>query len=182
MLKWTPRYINSNEFYIAEFLYNLSCSRKTYNPNAVSEKFAKYNHLGDYAIGNYKYSIMEGEVCSHKIEINNCMKRNPKIALVNTKIDKTDVLNAITDPKRNLTWDAKARLFKILNVAKDENADILVFPEFYLPIAWLMDISIFAIRSGITIITGLQYIVAGDCAFNNLCTVNPSICILYTSP
>lgn len=174
MLKWTPRFINSNEFYIAEFLYNLSYSKKTYDPNVVDERFVKYNHLGNYAIGNYKYSYEEGLVRCHKVEINNCIKRNPKIALVNTKIDKSNVLNAITNPKENLSWDAKAKLFKILNAARDEKADILVFPEFYLPVAWLMDISIFAIKSRITIITGLQYIVSNDVSFNNLCTVNPT--------
>lgn len=67
------------------------------------------------------------------------------------------------------------RLFKILNIAKEEKVDILVFPEYYFPLPWLLDISMFALKNHITIITGLQYITVAGQAYNTVCNFVPSV-------
>lgn len=174
-LKWTPRFINSNELNIAGFIYNLSYGHIQYDPNVINEDFVKFNNLGTYANKVCEYKQTKGETIFHILNVKNYANLNPKIALVNTDISKENVLNSISDPEKNLTWKLKVRLFKILNVAKTEKVDILVFPEFYLPLAWLIDISMFAIKNQITIITGLQYVTRNNCAYNSICSVIPTI-------
>lgn len=174
-LKWTPRFINSIEFNIADFIHNLSYGNIQYNPNVINEKFVEFNNLGTYADNICDYKQTCKETIFHILKVKNYANANPKIALVNTNISNEDVLNSITSPEKNLTWELKVRLFKILNVAKSEKVDILVFPEFYLPLAWLIDIAMFAIKNQITIITGMQYIIRNGYAYNTICCVIPSI-------
>lgn len=177
-LKWSPRYINSIEFFIANFLYGFYDKVKmTIDPNIVFDKFVKYNNLGSYLVdpfGIEECTNIRGTI-NYLFRIKDHASNNPKIALVNTNIAEDDALLTLTEPKKNLTVENKLRLFKILNTAKQEKVDILVFPEFYFPSSWLMDIAIFAIKNKITIITGLQYMVSGNRAFNNVCTVNPVV-------
>ena len=44
--------------------------------------------------------------------------------------------------------------------------DYLVFPEFYLPISWIQDVLTFTRKTGITVISGLQYISQNGNAHN----------------
>lgn len=74
-----------------------------------------------------------------------------------------------------MTIDFKIKIFKILNIAKEEKVDILVFPEFYFPLQWLLDIAIFALKNRITLITGMQYITIENQAYNTVCNFIPTI-------
>ena len=103
------------------------------------------------------------------------LKENPKVALVNTKITEEDALETLNNPSVLLTIENRVKLFEILNEAKKRQVDLLVFPEFYLSIEWLMDISFFAVRNGISIVTGMQYLTYKDQAYNNVCTVIPIV-------
>ena len=119
--------------------------------------------MGGYAKADYLFEMANGQINCADIKVANNIPNNPKVALVNTKISVEDALNAIVNPKKCLTIEAKKRLFKNLNIAKEYGVNMLVFPEFYFPLSWLLDISMFALKNQITIITGLQYItVAGQ--------------------
>lgn len=61
-----------------------------------------------------------------------------------------------------------------LRQSYDERVHFLLLPEFYLPIQWISDVLAFVRRSGITVITGLQYVVANKVAHNNV-AVFPAI-------
>lgn len=177
-LKWSPRYINSIEFYIANFLYVFhDKSKMAADPNIIFNKFVKYNNLGSYLIDPFetKKCANAGGSINYLLRIKDYASRNPKVALVNTNITESEVLSTLTTPDKNLTIENKFRLFKILNTAKGEKVDILVFPEFYFPTSWLMDIAMFAIKNKITIVTGLQYLTYNNTAFNNVCTVIPAV-------
>lgn len=174
-LEWSARYINTIEFYIANFIHSLNRQAYGDNPTLIHEKFLKYNHLGDYAKDSYSFNLSEGYPNCADVGVTNKSDINPKVALVNTNISLDDALNSILNPERILTLDAKIRLFKILNVAKEENVDLLVFPEFYFPLSWLLDISMFALKNNITIITGLQYITVDRQAYNFVCNFVPTV-------
>ncbi len=181
-LNWTPRYINAIEFFIANFFYGFcNKSRLIIDPNLVFNKFVKHNNLGEYLenpFGFFKSSDKQRDsqtARNYIFSINDQANQDPVIALVNTKIEEADVVSVLDDPTRLLTIENKTRLFKILNTAKEEKVDILIFPEFYFPPAWLMDISLFAIRNKISIITGMQYLTCEDRAYNNVCAVIPAV-------
>ena len=174
-LQWSPRFINAIEFYIADYLHSFNGKGYGDNPCLVHDKFLEYNHLGEYARAGYLFELTQGHPNCADIQLTNDSPNNPKVALVNTNISVDDALNSIVDPKKCLTLKAKVQLFKILNIAKEENADILVFPEYYFPLPWLLDISMFALKNQITIITGLQYITVGGQAYNIVCNFVPSV-------
>ncbi len=174
-LKWSPRFINSNELYIAKFICNLNFNKIEFDPNTINTDFVKINSLGSYANTVCEYTQIHGKTVLHSVKAKSYAKADPRIALVNTDISKEDAMSSILNPTKNLNWEAKVRLFKILNIAKEEKASILVFPEFYFPIQWLVDVSIFAIKNNITIITGLQYIRRKSYAYNIICSVIPSV-------
>lgn len=71
-----------------------------------------------------------------------------------------------------------SQLITILKEANDaKNIDFLLLPEFYLPISWVADVLSFVRKTGIVVITGLQYIVnkSGNngVAHNNLAVFLP---------
>lgn len=174
-LQWSPRFISTVEFYIADYLYSFNGRGYGNDPSLIHNKFIDYNHLGDYARAEYVFESTKGYPKCADIRLTNSSPSNPKIALVNTNISVEDALDAITNPKKALTAKSKVRLFKILNIAKEEKVDILVFPEYYFPLPWLLDISMFALKNHITIITGLQYITVAGQAYNTVCNFVPAI-------
>ncbi|WP_418571883.1 hypothetical protein [Intestinibacter bartlettii] len=101
--------------------------------------------------------------------LNYLHKGDSKIGLVNTKIREKDVLDTLLHPENGITVEKKQSLYKLLNVAKEEKIKYLIFPEFYMPALWLNDIGEFAKKSGITIISGLQYITCNKNAYNIIC-------------
>ncbi len=176
-LNWSPRFIHPIEFCMANFIYFFHDNKKIFsNPNSMLKKHNTYNHLNNFDNNLISFGEMgtKNEVVHRSIYIKNSSGSDPKIALVNTKIEEKDVLENLYSPEKYLTHENKLKLFKILNTAKTEKVGILVFPEFYFPIAWLMDIAKFAIKNNITIITGLQYLTFKKRAFNYVCTVHPA--------
>lgn len=102
-------------------------------------------------------------------------KKRTRIGLVNTELTEIQVMNCLVNPQEGITQSKKQRLYRILNLAREENVDYLVFPEFYMPVIWLNDIAKFVKQYGITIVTGVQYIVSGKRAYNTVCVVK-SVC------
>lgn len=97
-----------------------------------------------------------------------------RVALASIWIDeKEHVLTALMDSKNSLTLSNKRKLYDLLNESVKKRADMIVFPEFYLPIAWLQDISKFAQDNRIIIISGLQYVKSDGHAYNYMVTIQP---------
>lgn len=174
-LQWTPRFINASEFYIADYLHSFKGRGYGDDPNLIHKKFLEYNQLGDYAKSEYEYEVTNDHPNCVNIKLIDSNPQNPKVALVNTNISVEHAINSIVDLKKCLTLTNKIKLFKILNNAKEEKVNILVFPEYYFPLPWLLDISIFALKNRITLITGLQYITVAGQAYNTVCNFVPSI-------
>ena len=176
-LKWSPRYIHLYEFCIAAFLYSTTCKSDEPDPNKVYDFYAKCNHIyksSDKAIDE-KFKKFADKISINKYNVKKKEHIHHKIAILNTKIDETQVLGYLSAPHSALTLQAKLNLFKCLNNALENNVEFLIFPEFYLPVAWLVDVASFAIKHDITVITGLQYIAIEEIAHNNVCTFIPQI-------
>ena len=182
-LKWSPRYINLNEFYIYSSLFFLNHHERntTSYTTTIFNKFLSHNNLN----GNFENPILKDEIESYnygksnirfrKISVENAIIRDVKIGLVNTWLNYKSCVKCLKDPTAPLSLHNKQMLFQILNSAKKSKTDMLIFPEFYLPIAWLNDVSRFSKDNGITVVSGLQYIVYGDIAYNKVCIIEPSI-------
>ena len=64
---------------------------------------------------------------------------------------------------------------------KKDKVDFLVFPEFYMPLQWISDVLAFVRKSGITVVSGLQYMTSGQQAYNNVAIFAPMNTGKYTS-
>ena len=174
--EWSPRYIKSYEFYIANFLYDSTVKKATVYPNIIFDRYLKYNSLSKTE--NTEISVQEksadGGITVYSAVIDKLKYDKHKIAIVNTKIVERQVLEYLENPQAALTLESKLSLYKCMNSALEGGAEFLVLPEFYLPIAWLVDVASFALNHNITVITGLQYIINGKVVSNNVCTIIPN--------
>ena len=172
-LQWTPRFIHLGELYYCTFFFyvgsNSSLVRKDYSD--IFSKYTKYNSLSDRLISpifaKEEPKKNENNIICNKLQIlNYTNERNNKFGLVNAKIKEQDVLEVLLHPEKGMTIEKKRKLYEILNIAKKEKVEYLVFPEFYMPSLWLSDIDKFLKMNGITLITGLQYINCEDRVYN----------------
>ncbi len=176
-LKWSPRFIHLDELHLFNFLNYFVDNKLFYrNSQNLFDNYLEYNNLSlnfcNPIIGDE--FINYGNITMRKINVEDSKKDKFKIALVNTNVSETDALGCLQNPSSLLTKENKQRLFRILNTAKEEKTNFLTFPEFYLPVVWLYDISKFAKNNNISIITGLQYITCESRAYNMTCIIKSS--------
>lgn len=185
-IKWSPRFIHNDEIIIAKLLKNAMDNKKTKsaNINEAFDLFVNYNFLNyitNDIVLDFGRNDNDYHVKNYTINYKAFKKNNPKIALVNTNVSKEDVVDSIIGTGSHLSVENKLRAFNALNIAKKEKTDFIVFPEFYMPIQWLLDVSRFAVENNFSVITGLQYIVAKNIAFNNVCVISPVLSSGYFS-
>lgn len=175
-LEFSPRFIHLDEFYLCNFLFyfNERYQNNIDNIQSIFDKYAEYNGLKYFLKNPCSFEEKQGYNC--KI-VNIVTKDNSSnqfnVGLVNTNMSENHATDAITNYKSLLTFENKERLFKLLNASAKEDTQFLVFPEFYLPIEWVHDVSKFVKNKNITIVTGLKYIKLNGRAYNLTCTIKP---------
>jgi predicted amidohydrolase len=181
-LKWTPRYIYLNEFYICYFLFYFDGEHQLDHDKKehIYEKFSYYNNLDMYNFGDpIKYTSIKTESTVNNslplriFKVPNRRFHKIRIGIVNTKLEERKCMDCLDEPRLLLTLEAKRRLFKILEIAKNEKTNLLVFPEFYMPAVWLNDVARFAQACNITIVTGLHYLKCQNQAYNFTAIIKP---------
>lgn len=177
-LRWSPRFIHLSELYYCIFYFNVGSDMSLVREehSKIFDRYIKYNALSE-KIPNPIQKQEEKEFIDFNISrmdvelIDISFERERKIGLVNTQIYENDVLDSLLHPEKGISIEKKQKLYKMLNIAKEEGVKYLVFPEFYMPALWLSDIGEFLKRHGVTIITGLQYIVCENRAYNIVCVI-----------
>lgn len=172
-MKWSPRFINFLELQMQNFIVNVE-KKSNEHLDDIYKYYCKVNHLKQYkAFFECEDSTNKG-IVFEKISVKNSTCINPKIALANTKVNKDMIFQPLIEKNDNLNIEMKTKLYKIINTAKKEKVDILVFPEFYFPIEWVMDVAMFAIKNNLTIITGMRYIPVNRKAYNEIFHIIPT--------
>ncbi|SFH59797.1 Predicted amidohydrolase [Lachnospiraceae bacterium NLAE-zl-G231] len=183
-IKWSPRFVHLDELYFCTFFYSIGRKDIVRNDNdEIFNRYKKMNYLSDNipsVINSTKtclykdINVISNEIVTNDIGFNKCLR----IGLVNTNLKEMEIFESLEKPGSLVSQSRKEYLFKILNSAKEEKVNYLVFPEFYMPVVWLNDILKFAKYNRITIVTGIQYIVAGKKVYNTVCVLK-SICNNY---
>jgi hypothetical protein len=155
--------------------------------NEVFDLYRQVNkkHLADYVIedsqlvNNYFESTIKPKESTqplkiHELKVSNNRKNidKPKIAFANTIVDGKNVISSLRG-KPNLSPDRYKKLATILNRAREEDADIILFPEFFIPINQLSILVRFARKNQSLIVTGLEHISCNGCAYNFIVTIIP---------
>lgn len=179
-LKWTPRYIHLDELFIYHFmqstqrnggkkgLVDINSIHRKYLKINQTERFSTSDIIEQHSTFSEDYNVTIAEVSAY----NDSMPMYT-VALANTPVTEADALQSLLQPAHNMTIKDKERLFRMANNAVKEKAGFITFPEFYLPIAWLKDITRFAQKNNITVITGLRYIRNAHRAYNCTAIVQP---------
>lgn len=96
-----------------------------------------------------------------------------KIAFANTNVTESNILRGIRG-KANLSSDRIQKLGEVIRSARKENADIILFPEFFIPIDLLSSVVDYARKNEKMVVTGLEHIAIGDYAYNFIVTIIPT--------
>ncbi|MEC3880311.1 hypothetical protein [Parapedobacter sp. 10938] len=105
--------------------------------------------------------------------VNNSTKLlNPKIAVANTKVLEENIKKSLRGTP-NFEGRRFDTLYRIFQQTKEEKADILIFPECFVPIELLDRITWYAVNEQKLVITGLEHISIDGVSFNFIVTILP---------
>lgn len=96
----------------------------------------------------------------------------PRIAFANTKVEEDNIISSMRR-RPNLGIERYQKLSAILQKARSEKADLLLFPECFLPINLLSSLVRYSEKNECLIITGLEHITLDNTAFNFIVTIIP---------
>lgn len=96
----------------------------------------------------------------------------PKIAVCNTIVKEENIKLSLRGTA-NTGLERIETLSKIFQQTKETNADILLFPECFVPAELLSTIISFAVTEQILTVTGLEHITVGSFSFNFIVTILP---------
>lgn len=175
-LIYSPRFIHLDELYLWQFMTNFHTGGNPFQ-NKLKELNDKFININK--IENSLKTVTESTgLINHYLQDITIRDSSDiekiKIALASIYIDESaDVVPVLSDFNYNLSPNKKGELYKMLNEAKSKEAQIIIFPEFYMPIQWLQEILIFARKNKIAILSGLRYLVNNDQAFNYFTVIQP---------
>lgn len=97
----------------------------------------------------------------------------PTIAFANTQVEEDNIVASIRSSP-NLSIARYKKLSSILKKARAEKANILLFPECFVPINLLSSIVRYSEKNQILTISGLEHVVVDETAFNFITTILPT--------
>ena len=144
-------------------------------------KLGNKKHLAkdkfDVSIYNFKNNFFELEQSDKIInikansEIHNKISK-PKISVANTFVNENNILSAIRN-KPNISNERYQDLVDFLKVTRKNNSDIVVFPEFFIPVEILSSLIRYSEKNESLLITGLEHITVNNISFNFVVTIIP---------
>lgn len=184
--KFSPRFINFDELFHLVYMQNMARGtnyfidgkQHTANDkiNNIISFFYKVNHIQAPSEKNFEIELLNEEKYEgyivQRVNLGENVARNIRVAIANVKLDIDRSCLGLPCSKAPIL--NRKDFIDFLRKSYEENVHFLLLPEFYLPIQWISDVLTFVRRSGITVITGLQYVVADGIAHNNV-VVFPAI-------
>lgn len=89
-----------------------------------------------------------------------------KVAIANVKLDLERCMVGL--PLSNGFKLSRRDFLDFLIKSYEAKVNYILFPEFYLPFKWIPDVLTYVRKTGITVISGLQYAVSDVAAYNNV--------------
>lgn len=96
----------------------------------------------------------------------------PKISVANTFVNDQNIIDALRN-KPNVSRNRYQDLVDFLKSTRKNNSDIVVFPEFFIPIEILSSLVRYSEKNESLLITGLEHITVNNIAFNFVVTIMP---------
>lgn len=180
-LFWTPRFIHLDELFIYYFMQSTQNEKKNFNGKsdieAIWKRYAQLNSVQRFTTESVaKQNSMEllgVNINLVNVSILNDVPSKYYVGLANTTVSEDDALQSLVDPAHKMTIHDKEQLFRMANAAVKEGANFITFPEFFIPIVWLKDLTRFSQKNNVSIIAGLRYIRNANRAFNCTTIIQP---------
>lgn len=106
------------------------------------------------------------------VQVNNCKKDSLRLAIANVRLNHDNFKRVVID-NPNRSYQRYKDLSRLINAAIDENADMLIMPEAYVPFEWLATIARTCARNNLAIVTGIEHIKMGSKVYNLTATILP---------
>ncbi len=100
------------------------------------------------------------------------MLNRPVIAFANTQIQEKDIADSVRNKPR-LDKARYKKMAEILEKARKEKADMLLFPEFFTNINLLSSLVRYAAKNDVLVVTGLEHVQMEGYAYNFIVTILP---------
>lgn len=175
-----PRFIHFDELCLLGFLTHFFEGGNPVSGHIgqITEIFFKVNHLKNTLPALETNLKVYDRINLHQLSVPNDTRRllpeAIKIALASVRLDEEkDIQPVLTNPVHDLSPGKKRDLYKLLNEARKNHANMIVFPEYYLPIHWIEELYTFSRANSIAIICGLRYITNGRQAYNYMAVLQP---------
>ena len=126
--------------------------------NIAEVKFKEKDYLKD--IGVYTTQVIT-QSCKNSTEteyLQTPFDKSINIAVANVKLEGKNFKDVLLG-QPNRSSKRYGRLRKVVNQAIEENVDVLVMPEAYLPIEWIPALTRRATKNKIAIITGVEWVI-----------------------
>ena len=176
-MELSPRFINFDELFQYYFLRSIVYETGGIVTDTVikniRDTFFKVNNINMYWAKPLSINIQteKEQIEGYKFQrvfIHNEDRdlKKIRIAVANIRLDIEACCMGLNDTPviRN-----RFEFLSFLATAYDngnDKVDYLVFPEFYLPISWMQDVLTFSRKTGITVISGIQYVCKNGIAHN----------------
>lgn len=105
----------------------------------------------------------------------NTNKGSMKVALANVRVDEGRLVNFLKNKKLDRSMERYKDFVSVFNTALKEGADMLVFPECYLPKEWLINLANKAANEQIAVVTGIEHFAIGDVVYNVSAIILPFV-------
>lgn len=142
----------------------LVCSEYAKNFNNPSGRYLAKYIKGDYLDSTERFSV----------NIESKEKKKLRIAVANVKMNEVDIESIIKGAKRSVSERCN-EISRIINEAVRFHADILIFPEAYIPISYLPVIQTKVAKHNMVIIGGVEHIKSGNLVYNLTMTILPIV-------
>lgn len=174
-MKLSPRFINFDELFQFAFIRDIAngnakiMSENMINNirdaflkvNCINLKWAKPLCISIERTERLEYNLQKIKLYGKKRNLNSV-----RIAIANIKLNIDDCCMGLNDIDIIRNRQNFLDFLKESYTDEKNKVDYLVFPEFYLPLSWMQDILAFSRKTGITVISGIQYITKGNFAHN----------------
>lgn len=175
-----PRFIHFDEICLLSFLthYFEGGNPLSEHIDQLSGIFSETNNLRSTFPPMENNSKVGSNISLHQFLVPNNnhkpLSKEFKIALASVLLDEEkDILPVLKNPIHDLSPGKKRDLYRLLNEAKNSNAQMVVFPEYYLPIHWIEELYTFSRKNSIAIVCGLRYITDDTRAYNYMVVLQP---------
>lgn len=180
-LRWSPRFIHLDELLIYDFMQSTQNTKKEFNGQSNIEsiwtRYVELNRISRFAssdIVRQKETVLsELNVKLNDVFVSGDKNKDYFVGLANTTVTEEDAIQSLLHPEHKMTLQDKEQLFRMANTAIREKADYITFPEFFIPIIWLKDITRFAQKNDVALVAGLRYIRNCKRAFNCTAIIQP---------